>query len=75
MLRLLDLIPEKKSLRLAQKAMKYRKVDDIMDAFAYLDLSPVTLSKRHNIEMLDNLYKYSVKSIKALMFGFCPWQW
>ena len=58
MLRMVELIPEKKSLRLAQKALKYRKIDDIMSTFALLDLSPVTISKRHDVKKLDNLYRY-----------------
>ena len=32
MLRLLDLIPEKKSLLQAQKAMQCRRMDEVMDA-------------------------------------------
>jgi hypothetical protein len=58
MLRLLTLIPEKKSLLLAQKALNYRKVEDIMEAFAEVEVSPVTISKRHDVKRLDNLYKY-----------------
>ena len=58
MIRLVDLVPEKKSLRLAQKALKYRKIDDIMDTFAYIDLSPVTISKRHDVKHLKNLFRY-----------------
>lgn len=58
MLHLLELIPEKKSLLLAQKALNYRKLDELMDTFEAIDLSPVTLSKRHDVKKLDNLYKY-----------------
>lgn len=58
MLRLLVLIPEKKSLYLAQKAMNCRDVEKVMDAFAKVNLSPVTLSKRHDVKRLDNLYSY-----------------
>ena len=58
MLRLLELIPEKKSLLLAQKSMNSRKIGDVMAKFGVLDLSPVTLSKRHDVKKLDNLYKY-----------------
>lgn len=60
MLRLLVLIPEKKSLRLAQKAMKCRDVNKVMDAFAKINLSPVTISKRHDVKHLDNLYSYLI---------------
>lgn len=58
MLRLLALIPEKKSIHLAQKAMNCRNIDEVMKAFAKINLSPVTLSKRHGIKHLDCLYDY-----------------
>jgi hypothetical protein len=58
MLRLLTLIPEKKSLLLAQRALNYRKVEDIMEAFTEIEVSPVTISKRHDVKRLDNIYKY-----------------
>lgn len=58
MLRLLALIPDKKSLRLAQKAMNVRDIDKVMDAFTKINLSPVTISKRHEVKHLDNLYSY-----------------
>lgn len=58
MLRLLVLIPEKKSLHLAQKAAGFRDVEKVMDAFAKINLSPVTLSKRHDAKCLDSLYLY-----------------
>ena len=58
MLRLLTLIPEKKSVLLAQKAMNCRDVEKVMMAFAKINLSPVTVSKRHDIKKLGNLYSY-----------------
>lgn len=58
MIRLLTLIPEKKSLYLAQKAMNCRDVKRVMDFFAKINLSPVTVSKRHDIKKLGNLYSY-----------------
>lgn len=58
MLRLLTLIPEKKSLHLAQKAMNCRDVEKIMDAFVKINLSPVTISKRHEVKHLDNIYSF-----------------
>ena len=58
MLRLVDLIPEKRSMLLSQKAMDYRRMDEVMETFQRIDLAPVTLSKRHEIKRLDNLYKY-----------------
>ena len=58
MLRLIALTPEKKSLLLAQKALNYRRIDDIMGAFADIELSPVTISKRHDIKYLKSLYTF-----------------
>jgi len=58
MLRLVALIPEKKSLRLAQKAMNCRNIEKVMDAFAKINLSPVTISKRQETKHLENLYSY-----------------
>lgn len=58
MLQLVALIPEKKSLLLAQKALNHRRVDDVMMEFAVIDLSPVTISKRHDVKHLTNLYTY-----------------
>ena len=58
MLRLLELVPEKKSLLLAQKALNYRRVDEVMAEFSSIEVAPVTISKRHDIKKLDNLYKY-----------------
>ena len=58
MLHLLMLIPEKKSLLLAQKAMNYRRIDDVMKAFEEINLSPVTISKRHDVKHLKCLYCY-----------------
>jgi len=56
MLKLLALIPEKKSLLLAQKAMAYRHPDELLVEFAKINLSPVTISKRQDIKQLNNLY-------------------
>lgn len=58
MLRLVELIPQKKSLCLAQKAMECRNIEKVMKEFAKVNLSPVTISKRHNIKYLKNLYAY-----------------
>ena len=44
---MIDLIPEKKSLFLAQKALNSRKVDDVMEGFAKIGVSPVTICKRN----------------------------
>lgn len=58
MLRLLALIPEKKSLYLAQKAMNCRNVEKVMEEFAKINVSPVTISKRHDIKFVNSLYSY-----------------
>lgn len=58
MLRLVALIPEKKSLYLAQKAMNCRNIEKVMEAFAKINLSPVGISKRHDRKHLQNLYNY-----------------
>lgn len=58
MMRLVALIPEKKSLHLAQKAMNCRDIEQVMETFAQINLSPVTLSKRHDVKHLENLYGY-----------------
>lgn len=58
MLQLVALIPEKKSLYLAQKAMNCRNIEKVMEEFAKINLSPVTISKRQNTKFLENIYKY-----------------
>ncbi len=58
MLRLIGLIPEKKSLLLAQKAMSYREPDKLLIAFADIGVSPVTISKRLDVKYLPSLYSY-----------------
>ena len=58
MLRLVALIPEKKSLYLAQKAMNCRNVEKVMDMFAKINVSPVTISKRQDAKYLKNIYEY-----------------
>ena len=57
MLRLVALIPEKKSLYLAQKAMHCRNMAKVMEAFVKINLSPVTISKRHGVRYLKNFYE------------------
>lgn len=55
MLRLIALIPEKKSLLLAQKALNCRDIDEVMREFKRINLSPVTISKRSDAKMLEAL--------------------
>jgi hypothetical protein len=61
MIRLVSLIPEKKSLHLAQKEMGCRNIDEVMEAFAKIGLSPITISKRHDAKHLKNLYEFIKK--------------
>ena len=58
MLRLLALILEKKSLHLVPKEMNCRDVGKVMEAFTKIHLSPVTISKRHDVKQLENLYSF-----------------
>ena len=60
MLRLVELIPEKKSLYLAQKAMECRNMEKVVEAFAKINLSPVTIGKMHGVKYLKNVYDYIV---------------
>ncbi|WP_196601009.1 phage/plasmid replication protein [Pectinatus frisingensis] len=56
MLRLIELVPKKKSLYLAQKEMSDRNIDKVMAMFAKINVSPITISKRHKTKYLKNLY-------------------
>lgn len=58
MLRLLRLVPEKKSLYLAFKELDVRNKDDVLAWFAKLNVSPITISKREDMSHLKNIYKY-----------------
>ena len=58
MLRLVELITEKKSLYLAHKALNCRNMEKVVEAFAKINLSPVTISKRHEMKYLRSLYSY-----------------
>lgn len=55
MLRLVELIPEKKSLYLAQKAINCRNMERIMKAFTKINVSLVTISKRHGVKYLGSV--------------------
>ena len=65
MLRLLALIPEKKSLYLAQKAMNCRDIEKVMEGFAKINLSPITINKRYGVKYLKNLYLPILEGIKV----------
>lgn len=58
MLRLLRLVPEKKSLYLAFKELDVRNRDDMLIWFAKLNVSPITISKREGMSHLKNIYDY-----------------
>ena len=58
MRRLVELIPIKKSLLLAQKQLNDRNIDSIMMEFATIGLSPVCISKRQEIDYLENIYSF-----------------
>ena len=58
MLRLLKLVPEKKSLYLAIKEVNIRDIKKVMEGLAILNVSPVTISKREKIHFLNNLYDF-----------------
>jgi len=58
MLQLLELVPKKKSLYLAQKVLNDRNIDRILAGFHQQNLSPVTISKRQKIKHLKNLYTF-----------------
>lgn len=60
MIRLIALVPEKKSLWLAQKAMGSRDRDEIMEEFAKINLAPVTISKRCDVKHIKSLYTYMI---------------
>jgi hypothetical protein len=58
MLRLLILIPAKKSFHMALQALNSRRIKDVMKKFDEIGVSPVTISKRHGIKYLRSLYSY-----------------
>ena len=58
MLRLLRLIPEKKSLYLAMKELNVRSANEVLMWFARLNVSPITISKRSDAKFLKNLYSF-----------------
>jgi hypothetical protein len=58
MLRLLELVPKKKSLLLAQKELKSKDIKGVMETFESLDMCPLTISKRHGVKHLKSLYGF-----------------
>jgi len=57
MLRLVALIPEKKSIQLALKALDYRNYEEVLEKFAEIGVSPVTIKKRASGKKLQSLYE------------------
>ena len=51
MLKLLELVPKKKSLHLAIQEMNDRNIEEILKSFEALNLAPVTISKRHKLNI------------------------
>jgi hypothetical protein len=66
MLRLLRLVPEKKSLYNAIKELNTRNIDDIIFLFAKLNVSPITISKREDADYLKSLYSYLPVTLKII---------
>jgi hypothetical protein len=66
MLRLLRLVPEKKSLYNAIKELNTRNIDELMLLFAKLDVSPITISKREDADHLKSLYNYLPVTLKII---------
>jgi len=58
MLKLLELIPKKKSLYLAKKELNDRQIDRILEEFYKHNVSPVTISKTNNMKHLKTLYAF-----------------
>jgi len=58
MVRLLELIPIKKSLHMALKEMNDRRIEKVFKEFHKLNLSPVTISKRQDIKHLTSLHAF-----------------
>ena len=58
LLKVLKLVPKKKSLYLAFKEAKIRDKDEVLRWFAQLNVSPITISKREGPKHLKNLYDY-----------------
>jgi len=58
MLRLLELVPKKKSLHLAIREMNDRHISHILSKYHSINLSPVTISKRQKMKKLKSLYTF-----------------
>jgi hypothetical protein len=58
MIKLIELIPKRKSMLLAQKDLKIRDFDKLLLLFAKLDVSPVTIPKSVKYKYLKSLYSF-----------------
>lgn len=58
MLKVLRLVPKKKSLYFAFKESQIRDKNEVLSWFAQLNVSPITISKREGPKHLKNLYDY-----------------
>lgn len=58
MLCLIRLIAKRKSLYQALKEVNVRKSEEILLWFAKINVSPITISAREEIDFLENLYSY-----------------
>ena len=63
MLKLLELIPKKKSLYHALKELNLRNSNDILLWFAELNVSPITISKRQKGDFFKNPLNSSNRNI------------
>lgn len=63
MLQLLALIPEKKSLHLAQRAMDCRNIEKVMGEFAEINVSPITISKRQDVKYMKCIHSYLIDGL------------
>ena len=43
--------------------MNCRNIERVMDEFARINVSPVTISKRHDVKNLENLYAYLFEGV------------
>lgn len=68
------LIPKKKLLLLVQKALNYRRIDDVMKAFAEINVLPISIRKRHNVKQLKSLYSYLLVLLEKMNYNKVIWK-
>lgn len=42
--------------------MNYRNVEKVVETFAKINLSPITISKRQDVKQLKNIYEYLMQN-------------